>query len=105
MTSDEDFTVVGLSFALHEASGVSAAGGVFLLVFDLEGHEIGVGFCILCGHYGSEEHGVAHFYDDGSVGLFGQLARFDLDLAAVGQGDDLADCVVQLLFFHKNLNL
>ena len=41
----------------------------------------------------------------GAVGLLGQFARFDLDLASVGQRDDLADCVVQLLFFHKNLNL
>ena len=104
-TGHEDFTVVGLAFALHEASGVAAAGGVLLLVLDLERHEIGVGFCILCGHDGTEEHRVAHLDDHGAVGLFGQLARFDLDLATVGQGDDLADCVVQLLFFHKKINL
>ena len=89
---DEHFAVVGLAFALHEASGVASAGGVLLFVLHLEGHEIGVGFCVLGGHHGA-------------VGLLGQFARFDLDLASVGQRDDLADCVVQLLFFHKNLNL
>ena len=98
---DEDLAVVGLAFALHEAAGIAAAGGVFLLVLHLEGHEIGVGFCVLGGHDGTEQHGVAHLDDHRAVGLLGQLARFDLDLATVGQRDDLADCVVQLLFFHK----
>ena len=99
---DEHLAVVGARFALHETAGEAAYGGVLLLVFDLEGHEIGVGFCILCGHDGSEQHRVAHLDDDRAVGLLGQFARLDLDLAAVGQRDDLADCVVQLLFFHKN---
>ena len=98
---DEDLAVVGLAFALHEAAGIAAAGGVFLLVLHLERHEIGVGFCVLGGHDGTEQHGVAHLDDHRAVGLLGQLARFDLDLATVGQRDDLADCVVQLLFFHK----
>ena len=99
---DEHLAVVGARFALHETAGEAAYGGVLLLVFDLEGHEIGVGFCILCGHDGSEQHRVAHLDDDRAVGLLGQFARLDLDLATVGQRDDLADCVVQLLFFHKN---
>ena len=98
---DEDLAVVGLAFALHEAAGIAAAGGVFLLVLHLERHEIGVGFCVLGGHDGTEQHGVAHLDDHRAVGLLGQLARFDLDLATVGQRDDLADCVVQLLFFPK----
>ena len=98
----EHFAVIGLAFAFHEASGVAAAGGVLLLVFDLEGHEIGVGFCVLGGHDGTEQHGVAHLDDHRAVGLLGQLARFDLDPASVGQRDRFTDCVVQLLFFHKN---
>ena len=104
-SGNEDLAVIGLAFAFHETSGVAAAGGVLLLVFDLEGHEIGVGFCILGGHDRTEQHRVAHLDDDRAVGLLGQLARFDLDLASVGQRDRLADCVVQLLFFHKILNL
>ena len=99
---DEDFAVVGAAFALHEAAGIAAYGGVLLLVLYLQGHEIGVGFCILGGHHGAEEHRVAHLDDDRAVGLLGQFARFDLDLASVGQRDRFADCVVQLLFFHKN---
>ena len=102
---DEHFAVVGLAFALHEASGVASAGGVLLFVLHLEGHEIGVGFCVLGGHHGTQEHRISHLDYHGAVGLLGQFARFDLDLASVGQRDDLADCVVQLLFFHKNLNL
>ena len=102
---DEHFAVVGFAFALHEASGVTSAGGVLLFVFHLKVHEIGVGFCVLGGHHGTKEHRISHLHHDGAVGLLGQFARFDLDLASVGQRDDLADCVVQLLFFHKNLNL
>ena len=100
-TGNEDLAVVCAAFALHETSGIAADGGVLLLVLYLQGHEIGVGFCILGGHDGTEQHRVAHFDDDRAVGLFGQFARFDLDLASVGQGDRFTDCVVQLLFFHK----
>ena len=102
---DEHLAVVGARFALHETAGEAAYGGVLLLVFDLEGHEIGVGFCVLGGHHGTQEHRISHLDYHGAVGLLGQFARLDLDLASVGQRDDLADCVVQLLFFHKNLNL
>ena len=100
-TGNEDLAVVGTAFALHEAAGIAAYGGVLLLVLYLQGHEIGVGFCILGGHHGTEQHRVAHFDDDRAVGLFGQFARFDLDLASVGQGDRFTDCIVQLFFFHK----
>ena len=102
---DEHFAVVGLAFALHEASGVAARGGIFLLVLHLKRHEVGVGFCILGGNDRGQEHRVSLLHHDGAVGLFGQFARFNLNLATVGQRDDFADCVVQLLFFHKNLNL
>ena len=100
-TGHEDFGVVGLAFALHETAGIAACGGILLLVLHLERHEVGVGFCILGGDHGTQEHRVSHLHYHGAVGLFGQFARFDFDPASVGQLDRLADCVVQLLFFHK----
>ena len=102
-TCNENLAVVGLAFALHEASGVAARGGIFLLVLHLKRHEVGVGFCILGGNDRGQEHRVSLLHHDGAVGLFGQFARFNLNLATVGQRDDFADCVVQLLFFHKNI--
>ena len=101
-TGDENLGVVCAALALHEAAGVAAAGGVLLLVFDLQRHEIGVGFRLFGGHDGTEQHRVAHLDDHRAVGLLGQLARLDLDLPAVGQHDRLADGVVQLVCFHKN---
>ena len=100
-TCREHLRVVGLAFAFHEAARIAAARGVFLLVFDLQGHEVGVGFGVFGRYDSTQQHRVAHLDDYRAVGLLGQLARFDLDLASVGQRDDLADCIVQLLFFHK----
>ena len=101
----EYFAVVGLAFAFHESARVASAGGVFLLVLHLQGHEVGVGFSVLGGHHRAEQHRVAHLDDHGAVGLFGQFAGLDHNLAPVGEGYELTYCVVQLLFFHKIFNL
>ena len=98
---DEHLAVVGPPFAFHESAGVAPCGGVFLLVFHLQRHEVRVGFGVLGGHDGTQEHRVAHLDHHRTVGLLGQLARLDRDLASVGEGDRAANGVVQLVFFHK----
>ena len=102
-TGDENLTVVGAAFALHEAAGIASARSVLLFVLHLERHEIGVGFCVLGGYYRGQEHRIALLDHHRAVGLLGQFARFDLDLASVGQRNDLADCIVQLFVFHKKI--
>ena len=98
---DEHLAVVGLALTLHETARIAAACGVFLLVFHLQRHEVRVGFCIFGGHDRRKEHRIALFHDNRAVGLLGQFAGLDHDLASVGERDELLNGVVQLLFFHN----
>ena len=99
-TSRQHLAIVCLAFTLHKTARVATTSGVLLLVLDLKGHKISVGFCILGGHYRTEEHRAAHLDDHRTVGLLGQLARFDLDHATIFERNLLTDSIVQLLFFH-----
>ena len=100
-TRYEHLAVVGLALTLHETARIAAACGVFLLVFHLQRHEVRVGFCIFGGHDRRKEHRIALFHDNRAVGLLGQFAGLDHDLASVGERDELLNGVVQLLFFHN----
>ena len=77
----------------------------FLLVLYLQWHEIGVGFCIPGGHHGAEEHRVAHLDDDRAVGLLGQFACFDLDLASVGASAIVLRTALYSFFSSIKINL
>ena len=99
-TGRQHLAIVRLAFTLHKTARVATTSGVLLLVLDLKGHKISVGFCILGGHHRTEEHRAAHLDDHRTVGLFGQLARFDLDYATIFERNLLTDSIVQLLFFH-----
>ena len=102
---NQDFAVVGLAFALHEAAGIAAACGVFLLIFYLKGHEVRVGFRVLGRYHGRQQHRVALLHDHGAVGLLGQLAGLDHNLASVGERYELLHGIVQFLFFHDFIYL
>ena len=99
-TSRQHLCIVGLTLTLHKTTRVATAGGILLFVLNLQRHEIRVGFGIFCGHHRTEEHRAAHLDDHRAIGLLGQLARFDLDHATIGQRNLLTDSIVQLLFFH-----
>jgi hypothetical protein len=84
-TAHENFMLGGAGFAFEEPSWKFSHGGVFLAVFNGEGEEVKVFFDFFGGNNGCEQHGVAHFYDYGSVSLLGEAAGFDADGAAISE--------------------
>ena len=86
---DEDFILAGTAFAFEETAGEATHSAVFLLIFDLQRHEVGVFHCVFLAADGGEQHGVAHFYDGGSIGLLGEDAGFDGHFTAIGELEGL----------------
>ena len=66
---NQDFVIRRAGLTLEEASGETARSGVFLFVFDRQRHEIAVGFGLLGGNYGGQQHRVPLFHNDRPVGL------------------------------------
>ena len=99
---NQNLRVAGLALALHETSRDAAACGELLLVFYLQGHEIGALLGLLGGNDRTQQHGIAHLNDNGAVGLFRELTGLDNDLAAVDQRNRFTHGIVQLVFFHKS---
>ncbi len=97
---DENLVLGGTGLALEETTGETAHGGVFLLVVDGEGHEVDVFAHLFLGADGGEEHGVVHADNGRAVGLFGQLAGFDGDHAAVAEVKPFGnDVFVHFVFY------
>ena len=92
-TGCEDFIVRGTAFTLEEAAGEASERGEFFLVFNLKGHKVHALAGILGRHYSGKEHRVAHAHFNRSIGLLGQLASLDCDLAAIRKFDGFLDWV------------
>ena len=90
---DQNLVVRRFAFPLEEAAGKASCGIILLSVIHCEGHEIGALFNFFCSANCGEQHGAAHFYDCGTVGLLGKLAGFDFDHAAVRELDFFVDNV------------
>ena len=69
------------AFALEKAAGNLAGGVGSLLVVDGEGEEVDAGPRALLGDHGGEHAGLAVLGEDGGVGLAGQAARLEAELA------------------------
>ena len=78
-SGNENLVLGGTGFAFEETAGEATHSGVFLLVFNSEGHEVDVFAHFGLGTYGGQKHRVVHSDDGGTVGLFGQFAGFNFD--------------------------
>ena len=79
---DQRLVLGRAAFALEEAAGDPAGGVDLLLVVDGEREEVDAGLGLLHRHHGGEHRGLAIGGDDGAVGLAGDLAGLERQLAA-----------------------
>ena len=70
------------AFALEKAAGNLAGGVGSLLVVDGEGEEVHAGPRALLGDHGGEHAGLAVLGEDGGIGLAGEAARLEAELAS-----------------------
>ena len=92
-TSCQNFIIGSFSLSLRKTAGETAKCGEFLLVFNLQRHEINSGICLFRSTNSSEQNGIAHTDGNGAVRLLCQFPGFDGDGSAISQIDRLVNWI------------
>ncbi len=99
----EDFLFRGTPFAFEITAGKFACRTRFFAVIDSEGEEALARLGLAGGNSRNDDDGLTQLDRDGAIGLLGQFARFDDDLAAsnVGRGFYYHMCIsLPLIQWH-----
>ena len=85
----KDFLITRACFTLEETTGEAPSSSKFFTIIYSQRKEIHTFTCFLISNDCGQEHGIAHLYHYGTIGLLGQFSCFNGDCTSIGKSNYL----------------